>query len=130
MNDKQQSASPGYKFFAILSVISIATILWCLYSLFPFNSLPSTETVLGVTGLNAALLGVVGMALSRETIEYSWNQRVLASVCIDSLIMIMLVLFAVALFSNLLLVPILLIVLSVCTSDIFIRQTILRKAEG
>jgi hypothetical protein len=130
LNNKQQTVSPGYKFFAILSVISIVATLWCAYSFLPFNTSPNTETILGIAGFNAALLGIVGIALGRETIEYNWNQRVLAGVCIDMLILIMLGLFAVALFSNLSLTPISLVVLSICTCDIFIRQTILRKTEG
>lgn len=130
MNNKQQTASPGYKFFAILSVISITATLWCAYYFLPFDTLPNTEAILGITGFNAALLGIVGIALGRETIEYNWNQRVLAGACTDTLILIMFGLFAVALFSSLSLTPILLIVLGACTSDIFIRQTILRKTEG
>ena len=130
LSNKQQTVSPGYKFFAVLSAFSIITVLWCLYSLLPFSVTPSTEAILRITGINAALLGIVGTALSRETIEYNWNQRVLAGVCIDTIILIMLGLFAVALFSDLSLTSILLVVLSICTCDIFIRQAILRKAEG
>ena len=85
---------------------------------------------LAVTGFNAALLGALGAALVRDTIEYSWNQRVMAAVCVDSLVLIMFSLFAVALFPSLALAPILLTVLCMISSDIFIRHAIVRKIEA
>lgn|GEM_PF-4464800 len=130
MSKNKQTTSPGYTFFIILSVLGVLATIWCVYTLFPYNSVPSTEITLAVAGFNAALLGAVGIALGRHTVEYDWNQRVLAGVCIDSLILIMFSLFVVALFPLLSLTPILLTILCVSSCDIFIRHAFLRKIEG
>ena len=130
MSKNTQPTCPGYKFFTVLSLLGILATIWCIYSLAPYSGSPSAEIILAVAGFNAALLGAVGVALGRHTVEYDWNQRVLAGVCIDSLVLIMLSLFAIALLPFLSLTPILLTVLCISSCDIFIRHAIVRRIEG
>lgn len=130
MSESTQTTSQSYKFFIVLSTLGIIATVWSIYLLFPYNRTPSTEVILAIVGFNVALLSGVGIVHGHNKVEYNWNQRVLAGVCIDSLILIMISLLVVALFPFLSLTSILLTILCFSASDIYIRHTIVRRKEG
>lgn len=130
MNKKVVSTGSGYGFFVDLSIFSIVATLWFIYTLLPYTETIGEETAIIITGFYAALLGMVSVSAGRNSIEHPWNQKVLSRVCIDTFILILAGLLIVSQWMDVSALAVLLTIMGLASTDVIIRQTIVRKIEG